>query len=122
METFLTIFTDLTHWVEVHPLDAADISFMLVSAATVFLCRYEKRRDSVVGTILIICWVYQIWETLGGERVSAPSDVVFDGVFFLVIFSAGGNIMSIVVISKLMSRIKSIWLLIKRPFTFMVKK
>ncbi|HIE0660123.1 hypothetical protein FT666_22380 [Providencia rettgeri] len=122
MEAFLSKINQLVNWIELHPWDAADISFMLASAITVFLCPYKKTRDSVVGTILIICWVYQIWETLGGERVSAPSDVVFDGVFFLVIFSAGGNIMSIVVISKLMSRIKSIWLLIKRPFTFMVKK
>ncbi|WP_275076871.1 hypothetical protein [Providencia rettgeri] len=122
MDTFLTIFTNITCWVEAHPLDAADIALMVASAIIAFFCSYERTRDSVVGTVLIICWVYQIWETLGGERVSAPSDVVFDGVFFLVIFSAGGNIMSIVVISKLMSRIKSIWLLIKRPFTFMVKK
>lgn len=122
METFLTIFTNITCWVEAHPLDAADIGLMVASAIIAFLCPYEKTRDSIVTNILIVCWVYQIGETLAGERISAPSDVVFDAVIFLVILSAGGNIMSVVVISKLMSRIKSIWLLIKRPFTFMVKK
>ncbi|MGF7420510.1 hypothetical protein [Providencia rettgeri] len=89
---------------------------------TVFLCRYAKRRDSIIGTVLFVCWVYQIYQTAVGERIAASSDVLFSGVLFTVIFSAGGNIMSVVVISKLIARIKSIWLLIKRPFTFMVKK
>ncbi|MDH2394621.1 hypothetical protein QDQ39_02230 [Providencia rettgeri] len=122
MDAFLTIFTNITCWVEAHPLDAADIALMVASAIIAFFCSYERTRDSIVTNILIVCWVYQIGETLAGERISAPSDVVFDAVIFLVILSAGGNIMSVVVISKLMSRIKSIWLLIKRPFTFMVKK
>lgn len=122
MDAFLTTLSEIACWMDTHPLDAADVFFMLASAVTVFLCPYEKTRDSVIGTILIICWVCQIGETIYGERVSAASDVLFDGVFFIVIFAVGGNIMSVVVFSKLIARLKSIWLLIKRPFTFMVKK
>ncbi|MCW2254363.1 hypothetical protein M2263_000454 [Providencia alcalifaciens] len=119
MDTFLNLVADATIWVQANPLDVADILFMSASAMTAFLCRYAKRRDSIVGTILFICWAYQIYETAIGERTSAPSDVLFDGVIFLVIFSAGGNIMSVVVISKLIIRLKSIWLLMKRSFTFL---
>ncbi len=122
MDTFFCSISQLVDWVELHPWDAADISFMLASAATVFLCQYERTRDSVIGTILIICWVCQIGETIYGGRISAPSDVLFDGVFFVVIFAVGGNIMSVVVFSKLIARLKSIWLLMKRPFTFKVNK
>ncbi|MGY0378313.1 hypothetical protein ACW2AL_15680 [Providencia sp. PROV170] len=122
MDTFLTIFTDIARWIDTHPLGAADILFKSASAITVFLCRYAKRRDSIIGTVLFVCWVYQIYQTAAGERIAASSDVLFSGVFFVVIFAVGGNIMSVVVFSKLIARIKSIWLLIKRPFTFMVKK
>ncbi|EJD6041068.1 hypothetical protein M0J40_RS00275 [Providencia rettgeri] len=122
MDTFLTIFSDIAYWIDIHPLGTADILFKSASAITVFLCRYVKRRDSIIGTALFICWVYQIYQTVAGDRIAASSDVLLSGILFIVIFSAGGNIMSVVVISKLMSRIKSIWLLIKRPFTFMVKK
>ena len=122
METFLERINQLMDWMYLNPWDAADVGLMMASALIVFFCRYEKRRDSIVGTVLFICWIYQIYETVMGKRVSAPSDVVFDGALFIVIFSAGGNIMSIVVISKLVTRIKSIWRLVKQPFTFMVKK
>lgn len=122
MDTFLTIFTDIACWIDTHPLGAADILFKSASAITVFLCRYAKRRDSIIGTVLFVCWVYQIYQTAAGERIAASSDVLFSGVFFVVIFAVGGNIMSVVVFSKLIARLKSIWLLIKRPFTFMVKK
>lgn len=122
MDAFLTIFMDIARWIDTHPLGTADILFKSASAITVFLCRYAKRRDSIIGTVLFVCWVYQIYQTAVGERIAASSDVLFGGVLFTVIFSAGGNIMSVVVISKLLARIKSIWLLIKRPFTFMVKK
>ncbi|MBI6187642.1 hypothetical protein JEP98_00500 [Providencia rettgeri] len=122
MDAFLTTLSNIAYWVDTRPLDAADVFFMLASAATVFLCPYKKTRDSVIGTILIICWVCQIGETIYGERISAASDVLFDGVFFIVIFAVGGNIMSVVVFSKLITRLKSIWSFIKRPFTFMVKK
>ncbi|HEM7134799.1 TPA: hypothetical protein U2I51_004337 [Providencia rettgeri] len=54
--------------------------------------------------------------------MSAPSDVYADLILFLVIFASGGNIMTVIVVSKLVTRIKSIWLLIKRPFNFTVKK
>ncbi|MCW2254063.1 hypothetical protein M2263_000154 [Providencia alcalifaciens] len=121
METFLTTLSGIAYWVDTHPLDAADVFFMLASAVTVFLCPYKKTRDSVIGNILIICWVCQIGETIYGERISAASDVLFDGVFFVVIFAVGGNIMSVVVFSKLIARLKSIWLLIKRPFISKVK-
>lgn len=122
METFLSNINQLVNWIELYPWDAADISFMLASAITVFLCPYKKTRDSVIGNILIICWICQIGETIYGERISAASDVLFDGVFFVVIFAVGGNIMSVVVFSKLIARLKSIWRLVKLPFTFMVKK
>ncbi|EMK3758624.1 hypothetical protein V8167_004256 [Providencia rettgeri] len=122
MDAFLTTLSNIAYWVDTRPLDAADVFFMLASAVTVFLCPYKKTRDSVIGNILIICWICQIGETIYGERISAASDVLFDGVFFVVIFAVGGNIMSVVVFSKLIARLKSIWLLIKRPFTFMVKK
>ncbi|HHQ2586096.1 TPA: hypothetical protein ACSPKR_003506 [Providencia rettgeri] len=122
MDAFLTTLSNIAYWVDTRPLDAADVFFMLASAVTVFLCPYKKTRDSVIGTILIICWICQIGETIYGERISAASDVLFDGVFFIVIFAVGGNIMSVVVFSKLITRLKSIWSLIKRPFTFMVKK
>lgn len=122
MDAFLTIFTTVTRWIDINPLGSADILFKSASAITVFLCRYDKRRDSIVGTALFICWIYQVYQTAAGDRIAASSDVLLSGILFIVIFSAGGNIMSVVVISKLMSRIKSIWLLIKRPFTFMVKK
>ncbi|MEW2740014.1 hypothetical protein ABZ131_12680 [Providencia rettgeri] len=122
METFLSNINQLVNWIELYPWDAADISFMLASAITVFLCPYKKTRDSVIGNILIICWVCQIGETIYGERISAASDVLFDGVFFVVIFAVGGNIMSVVVFSKLIARLKSMWRLIKLPFAFMVKK
>lgn len=119
------VFSFLRHavtWISQHPLGATDILFMSASAVTVFLCRYARRRDSVVGTILFICWVYKIYETVTGGRISAPSDVLFSGVIFTVIFSAGGNIMSVVVMSHLADRFKSIWSRVRRPFTFKVKK
>ena len=122
MSAVLNYLNSISLWVDSHPLETVDIFLLLASAVTVFLCRYAKHRDSIVGTALFICWVYQIYETLVGDRISAPSDVLFDGVIFLVIFSAGGNIMSIVVISKLIEKAKSIWLLMMRPFTFKVKK
>lgn len=122
MDTFLTTLSEIAYWIDTHPLDAADVFFMLASAVTVFLCPYKKTRDSVIGNTLIICWICQIGETIYGERISAASDVLFDGVFFIVIFAVGGNIMSVVVFSKLIARLKSIWRLIKLPFTFMVKK
>lgn len=122
MDTFLTTLSNIAYWVDTRPLDAVDVFFMLASAVTVFLCPYKKTSDSVIGTILIICWICQIGETIYRERISAASDVLFDGVFFVVIFAVGGNIMSVVVFSKLIARLKSIWRLIKLPFTFMVKK
>lgn len=122
METFLARINQLIDWMYLNPWDATDVSLMMASALIVFFCRYEKRRDSIVGTVLFICWIYQIYETVIGKRISAPSDVVFDSVLFIVIFSAGGNIMSVVVVSKLIARLKSIWLLMKRPFTFKVNK
>lgn len=122
MNTILNYLNSISLWVDSHPLETVDIFLLLASAITVFLCRYAKHSDSIVGTALFICWAYQIYETLVGDRISAPSDVLFDGVIFLIIFSAGGNIMSIVVISKLIEKAKSIGLLMMRPFTFKVKK
>ena len=122
MNTFLNLLNDAVNWFHQHSLDAVDILFMSASAVTVFLCRYARHRDSIVGTTLFICWVYKIYETAIGDRIAAPSDVLFSVVLFIVIFSAGGNIMSVVVISKLIARLKSIWLLMKRPFTFKVNK
>ena len=122
MEIFLTVFTSVLRWIDTHPLGAADILFKSASAITVFLCRYVRRRDSVVGTALFICWVYQIYQTMTGDRIAASSDVLLSCVIFVVIFSAGGNIMSVVVMSHLADRVKSIWSRVRRPFTFKVKK
>ncbi|MEY0874348.1 hypothetical protein [Providencia manganoxydans] len=116
MENLLLFGNDIISWCQQNLLGAADILFMTGSAVTVFLCRYKKFRDSIVGTALFICWIYKVYETTVGDRVSAPSDVLFNGVMFLVIFSAGGNIMSVVVIRHFFEKLKSLWLLIKRPF------
>lgn len=117
MENLLLFGNDIISWCKQNPLGATDILFMTGSAITVFLCRYKKFRDSIVGTALFICWIYKVYETTVGDRVSAPSDVLFNGVMFLVIFSAGGNIMSVVVIRHFFEKLKSLWLLIKRPFS-----
>jgi len=85
-------------------LDWLDIWIMGSSASLVFLCRYIKRRDAIVGTALFVCWVYQIYETATGQRISALSDVMFDAILFLIVLSAGGNIMSVVVFDGLHSR------------------
>ncbi|EOJ8669150.1 TPA: hypothetical protein ACORC2_003943 [Providencia stuartii] len=122
METFLERINQLMGWMYLNPWDAADVGLMMASALIVFFCRYEMRRDSIVGTVLFICWIYQIYETVMGKRVSASSDVVFDGALFIVIFSAGGNIMSVVVIRHFIEKLKSLWLLIKRPFAFLKVK
>lgn len=122
METFFKFYSEIIAWLDLYFWDAADITLMSLSAVILFLCRYPRIRDAIVGTALLIGMVYQIYETLTGVRVSAPSDVYTDLILFLVIFSTGGNIMSVVVISLLVARLKSIWRLIKRPFTFMVKK
>jgi len=85
-------------------LDWFDIWLMGSSASLVFLCRYEKRSDATVGTVLFICWIYQIYETFTGSRDSALSDVLFDSILFLIVLSAGGNIMSVVVFDGLRAR------------------
>lgn len=122
METFFKFYNEIIAWLDLYFWDAADITLMSLSAVILFLCRYPRIRDAIVGTALLIGMVYQIYETLTGSRVSAPSDVYTDLILFLVIFASGGNIMMFIVISLLAARFKSIWLLIKRPFTFMVKK
>lgn len=122
MDAFFKFYSEIIAWLDLYFWDAADITLMSSSAVILFLCRYPRIRDAIVGTALLIGMVYQIYETLTGSRVSAPSDVYADLILFLVIFASGGNIMTVIVISKLMSRIKSIWSLIRRPFTFMVKK
>ncbi|MEQ4692648.1 hypothetical protein [Providencia manganoxydans] len=122
MENLLLFCNEIISWCKQHPLGATEILFMTGSAITVFLCRYKKFRDSIVGTALFICWIYKVYETTIGDRVSAPSDVLFNGVIFLVIFSAGGNIMSVVVIRHFIEKLKSLWLLIKRPFAFLKVK
>jgi len=108
IEHMITSILSFIGWIVAHPLDAADIAIMLFSLIIVFLCRYPSFRDSVVGAALIISWVYQIYETANGYRVSAPSDVLFDAMFFLIVLSAGGNIMSVVVIDQLARRFKAI--------------
>lgn len=122
METFFKFYSEIIAWLDLYFWDAADITLMSLSTLILFLCRYPRIRDATVGTALLIGMVYQIYETLTGSRVSAPSDVYADLILFLVIFASGGNIMTVIVIGKLISRIKSIWSLIKRPFVFMVKK
>jgi len=107
IEHMVSLFLSFVSWVVSRPLDAADIIIMLLSLLIVFLCRYPSFRDSVVGAALIISWVYQIYETANGYRISAPSDVLFDAMFFLIVLSAGGNIMSVVVIANLKAKIKA---------------
>ncbi|MEX6325204.1 hypothetical protein AB6F65_10010 [Providencia hangzhouensis] len=122
METFFKFYSEIIAWLDLYFWDAADITLMSLSAVILFLCRYPRIRDAIVGTALLIGMVYQIYETLTGTRVSAPSDVYADLILFLVIFASGGNIMTVIVVSKLVTRIKSIWRLVKLPFTFTVKK
>ncbi|MGO2336499.1 hypothetical protein [Providencia sp.] len=122
MDIFFRFYSEAIAWIDLYFWDAADITLMSSSAVILFLCRYPRIRDALVGTALLIGMVYQIYETLTGLRISAPSDVYTDLILFLVIFASGGNIMTVIVISKLIARLKSIWLQIKRPFTFMVKK
>nr|WP_283026875.1 hypothetical protein [Providencia rettgeri] len=122
METFFKLYGEAIAWLDLYFWDAADIALMSLSTLILFLCRYPRTRDAIVGTALLIGMVYQIYETLTGTRVSAPSDVYADLILFLVIFASGGNIMTVIVVSKLVTRIKSIWRLVKLPFTFTVKK
>lgn len=122
METFFKLYSEAIAWIDLYFWDAADIALMSLSTLILFLCRYPRTRDAIVGTALLIGMVYQIYETLTGTRVSAPSDAYADLILFLVIFASGGNIMTVIVVRKLVMRIKSIWRLVKLPFTFMVKK
>lgn len=122
METFFKLYGEAIAWLDLYFWDAADIALMSLSTLILFLCRYPRTRDAIVGTALLIGMVYQIYETLTGTRVSAPSDAYADLILFLVIFASGGNIMTVIVVRKLVMRIKSIWRLVKLPFTFMVKK
>ncbi len=122
METFFKLYGEAIAWLDLYFWDAADIALMSLSTLILFLCRYPRTRDAIVGTALLIGMVYQIYETLTGARASAPSDVYADLILFLVIFASGGNIMTVIVVRKLVMRIKSIWRLVKLPFTFMVKK
>lgn len=111
----MSLFLSFYFW------DAIDVTLMSLMALILFLCRYPKTRDAIVGTALFIGMIFQIYETLSGGRISSPSDVYADLTLFLVIFASGGNIMSIVVIGQLQAKVKSIWLLIKRPFISKVK-
>jgi len=104
IENMVSSLLSFFSWIVSHPLDAADIAIMLLSLIIVFLCRYPSFRDATVGTALIISWVYQIYETANGYRISAPSDVLFDAMFFLIVLSASGNIMSVVVFDGLHAR------------------
>ncbi|WP_350024783.1 hypothetical protein [Providencia rettgeri] len=122
METFFKLYGEAIAWLDLYFWDAADIALMSLSTLILFLCRYPRTRDAIVGTALLIGMVYQIYETLTGTRVSAPSDAYADLILFLVIFASGGNIMTVIVVRKLVMRLKSIWRLVKLPFTFMVKK
>ncbi|HHR6319367.1 TPA: hypothetical protein ACS737_002902 [Providencia alcalifaciens] len=122
METFFKLYGEAIAWLDLYFWDAADIALMSLSTLILFLCRYPRTRDAIVGTALLIGMVYQIYETLSGTRVSAQSDVYADLILFLVIFASGGNIMTVIVVSKLVTQIKSIWRLVKLPFTFTVKK
>jgi len=76
--------------------DWLDIFIMGLSAISVFLCRYKRRRDAVIGTFLFMVWIYQIYETSLDYRASGPSDVLFDALLLMIIVSTGGNIMSVV--------------------------
>ena len=87
-------------------LDWFDIWLMGSSASLVFLCNYEKRRDATVGYVLFVCWIYQIYETVTGIRISSLSDVIFDFVLFVYVLAAGGNIMSVAVFAGLRARWK----------------
>ncbi|MEY0300802.1 hypothetical protein AB7W11_02615 [Providencia manganoxydans] len=67
MENLLLFGNDIISWCKQNPLGATDILFMTGSAVTVFLCRYKKFRDSIVGTALFICWIYKVYETTVGD-------------------------------------------------------
>lgn len=76
--------------------DKINIALLMATAVPVFLCRYRLHSHSAVGAVLFSSLIYEVFETVTGSRGSSLSDIIFDGIFFLIVLSCQGNVMNFV--------------------------
>ncbi|HEM7133855.1 TPA: hypothetical protein U2I51_003348 [Providencia rettgeri] len=108
------------HWQAI--LNYIDVALLLSGSFLIGAHLYDRYRDSFIGAAIIVSWVLQSHDILIGSVNSSPANTLTDLVFWLLIVGCRGNIMSVLVMQNITGYFKSIWRLVKLPFTFTVKK